>query len=311
MATKSCILFMLATALTAGSVNAEEINPVLGKARDSVIREADLDRIIASQPPSVQKRFQEDPQQRLALVREILTKKVIVAKARKDGFDKKPEIKEQLSYVFDSFITQEYLTRVVSAGITVPENDIKKIYQEYEKEFQLPEQVKVRHILIAVEKNASTEEKQKAKSKAESILQRIRKGEDFSALAREASDDQSSASKGGELAPFTAGKTNSEEFEKAAFALRSDQISGVIESGYGFHIIKMLEHLEKRTAPYGDVREIIREKLKADLEQKKIQEFVEQATKEAGLEIFGEPPAPLPGGTDKKPDNDKSDSSKK
>src|SRR5512133_2990921 len=110
-------LFLVTT--TVAILSAEETNPVLGKAGNFILREADLDRILASQPPAVQKRFQDDPQQRVNLIREILIKKAIVFKAKKDGFDKKPEIKEQLSYVYDNFISQEYLVKVVTAGVTV------------------------------------------------------------------------------------------------------------------------------------------------------------------------------------------------
>lgn len=311
MISKLCILALLATAVTSVNAHGEEINPVLGKAGDAVVREADLDRILANQPPAVQKRFQEEPQQKTALVREILTKKIIVAKARKDGFDRKPDVKEQLSYVFDSFITQEYLNKVVVAGVTVPEEELKKAYQEHEKEFLLPEQVKVRHILIAVDKSAKPEEREKARTKAESILQRLNKGEDFAALAGEASDDQNSSVLGGELAPFTAGKTNSEDFEKAAFALKANQISNIVETTYGFHIIKMIEHREKRTAPFAEVRELIYNKLKADLEQKKIQAYVEQVSKDAGLEIFGEEKQPAPAISDKKQVNSNTETIKK
>lgn len=279
-------LFLVAT--VAGTLPADEINPVLGKAGDFVLRESDLDRILASQPPAVQKRFQDDPQQRSNLVREILIKKAIVVRAKKDGFDKRPEIKEQLSYVFDNFISQEYLVKVVTAGVTVPEEDLKKYYQEHEKDFLLPEQIKVRHILIASLKESKPEEKEQARTKAEMVLQRLNKGEDFAKLASEVSEDQISAPKGGELAPITLGKTNSEEFEKAAFALKTGQISGIVSTAYGFHIIKKYEHQEKRTAPFGEARDFIYNKLITELEQKKAQEFVEQAIKDAGMEISGE-----------------------
>lgn len=285
MITRYCILTICAVALTTGALRAEETNPVLGKVGDFVLREADLDRILASQPPAVQKRFQDNPQQRDDLAREILTKKAIVAKARKEGFDRKPEIKEQLSYVFDNFIAQEYLDKVVTANITVPEEELKKYYQEHEKDFQIPEQIKVRHILIASAKEATPEEKEKARMKAETILQRLNKGEDFSKLASELSDDQISAPKGGELAAITLGKTNSEEFEKVAFALKTGEISGIVSTSYGFHIIKMEEHQEKRTATFSEARDFINNNLKTELAQKMVQKFVERAVKETGMEM--------------------------
>jgi peptidyl-prolyl cis-trans isomerase C len=285
-----------------GTLYAEETNPVMGKVGDFIIREADLDRIIASQTPAVQKRFQDDPQQRIELTREILIKKAVVAKAKKEHFDRKPEIKEQLSYVFDNFISQEYLVKVVTAGVTVPEEDLKKYYQEHEQDFLLPEQITVRHILIAAQKEAKPEEKDKARTRAEGVLQRLAKGEDFAKLASEFSEDQNSASKGGELAPITLGKTNSEEFEKAAFALKTGEISGVVATSYGFHIIKMDKRQEKRIAPFREARDFIYNKLKAELEQKKAQEFVEQTVKEAGMEVYGEKTAGTQESSDNKQD---------
>ena len=159
------------------------------------------------------------------------------------------------------------------------------------QDFLLPEQIRVRHILIASLKEATPEEKQKALTRAEAVLQRLNRGEDFAKLAGEVSEDQNSATKGGELAPITLGKTNSEEFEKAAFALKTGQTSGIVATSYGFHIIKLDERQEKRTAPFGEARDFIYNTLKTELEQKKAQEFVELAVKDAGLEVFGEKPA--------------------
>lgn len=301
MITRYCILTLLTVALCAGPLQAEETNPVLGKAGDFVLREADLDRVLASQPPAVQKRFQDEPQQRFNLVREILMKKAVVARAKKERFDKRPEVKEQLSYVFDNFIAQEYLTKVVASGVTVAEDDLKKYYQEHEKDFQVPEQIKVRHILIESRKESKPEDREKARTRVETILQRLLKGEDFAKLAGEVSEDPISAGKGGQLAPFTLGKTNSEDFEKAAFALKSGETSGIVTTSYGFHIIKMDERQEKRTATFSEAREFIYTKLKAELEQKKIQEFVEQATKDAGMEVYGEKNTAVQEGSEKKP----------
>lgn len=279
-------LFLVATA--AVTLSAEDTNPVLGKVGDFTLREADLDRILASQPPAIQKRLQDEPQQRNNLIREILIKKAIVARARKDGFDKKPDIKEQLSYVFDNYISQEYLIKVVTAGVTVPEEDLKKYDQEHENDFLLPEQINVRHILISSTKESTREEKEKARAKAETVLQRLNNGEDFAKLASEVSEDQISAPKGGELAPITLGKTNSEDFEKAAFALKTGQTSGIVGTAYGFHIIKMDKHQEKRTAPFGEARDFIYNKLKTELVQKKARGFVDQAIKDAGMEMTDE-----------------------
>ena len=84
MATKTIFVALFLVAAVAGTLSAEETNPGLGKVGDFILREADLDRILASQPASVQKRFQDDPQQRISLIKEILIKKAVVARAKKD-----------------------------------------------------------------------------------------------------------------------------------------------------------------------------------------------------------------------------------
>jgi peptidyl-prolyl cis-trans isomerase C len=301
MMARTTIMAIFLCILSAALLPAEEINPILGKAGDFIIREADLERMLSSQPPAVQKRFLDDPQQRFALVREILMKKAVVAKARKAGFDRKPEIKEQLSYVIDNYLAQEYLAKVITAGITVPEEDLKKYYQEHEKDFQQPEQVTVRHILIASLKDDRPEARERARARAEDIVLRLKKGEDFVKLASEFSDDQNSSQKGGELGTIAPGKTNSDEFEKAAFALTTGQISDIVSTSYGFHIIKQDGRKEKRTAPFSEVRDFILNTMKSELEQKKGQEFVELAAKDAGLEVFGETPAAAADKNDTKP----------
>lgn len=101
--------------------------------------------------------------------------------------------------------------------------------------------IHVAHILVGAKAEESEEVKEKARKKADEIYERIKKGEDFATLAQQFSDDPSSARKGGELPPFGTGKMV-DAFEDAAFALEKDgDISPVIQTAYGFHIIKRLD----------------------------------------------------------------------
>lgn len=288
MRLKIFLLMITATLMTAPGLYADELNPVLGKTADFVFREADLDRLLASQPAEIQKRFQDDPQLKLQLVRDLLVKKAVVALVRKNGFDKKPEIREQLSHLVDNFLAQEYLAKVVVGTVTIPEDDVKKYYQEHEKDFAVPEQIKLRHILFSATKETSAEAREKAKNSADAVLLRLRKGEDFAKLAQEFSDDQNSAQKGGDLGTISRGKTNSEEFENAAFSLKPGETSSIISTAYGFHIVRVDERIEKRTAGFSEVRDFIHKNLKDELEQKKAQDFLAKAAKDSGLEIFSE-----------------------
>lgn len=271
-----------------GSVPAEEINPVLGKSADYILRATDLERLVAAQPAEIRKRFQDDPEQRVNLVRQLMTQKAVAARARKEGFDRKPDFKEQLGHVIDDFMTREYLTKVVAASVTVPEDDLKKYYKENESKFLIPEQLKIRHIFVEAPKDMKEEEKRKALQKIEALQQRLKKGEDFAKVAQDASEDAESAKRGGELGTISPGGTSAEEFEKAAFALKAGEVSGVVTTPYGYHIIKVDERKEKRTATLEEARDYIRKKLQNEYETKKMQEFVEQVSKEAGVEVFAD-----------------------
>ncbi|WP_243374187.1 peptidylprolyl isomerase [Geotalea sp. SG265] len=285
MRIKGFVMALAAGILLTGAAQAEEVNPVVGKAGDFVLRQADLERIIVNLPPEAQQKYQGE-QEQANLVNQVLLTKALAAKARKEGFERKPEVKEQLSYVVDQFLGQEYLRRVIMAGAAVPEADLKKYYREHEKEFVLPERIKVRHIFFAAAKDAAADAKAKARAKAENVAALLKNGGDFAKLAAEHSEDAETAANGGDLGYLSPGKTNSEEFETAAFGLKAGEVSPVVETPFGFHIIKVDERQEKRTAKFDETKEYIGSVLKTQLEEKKAGEFLEKLAKDAELQVL-------------------------
>lgn len=288
MSARAVAMAAFMVCLTTTPVFAEEFNPVIGKSGDFTLRESDLDRLVAVQSPEVRRQMEEKPELKVNLVRELLLKMAIAGRARKEGFDRKPEIKEELAYVANDFLSREYLTRVVVAGVKVPDEALEKYYKEHEKEFLVPETVKARHIYIQLDAKATAEERDKARKRAEELLQRLKKGADFTKLAAEASEDGETAGKGGELGTISPGKTNSEEFEKAALALKAGEMSGVVTTPYGLHIIKADERSERRTATFAEAKEFIASRLQKEYEQAKAREFVEKTSEESKIEVYGE-----------------------
>lgn len=288
MSARALATAALMTALAASVAMGEEINPVLGKINDFAIREIDLDRLVAGQPLALQKQLQDKPELKVNLVQELLMKTAIARKARKESFDKKPEFREQLSYLIDDFLAREYVSKVVVKGVTVPDEEVAKFYKENEKDFFVPESAKLRHIFIQVAATASAKEKEQGRLKAAGLLQRLQKGEDFAKLAAEASEDADTAKKGGDLGRVSPGKTNSEEFEKAAFALKPGEISDIVQSPYGYHIIKSDEKQERRIIPLEEAKPQIVELLQKELETKKARDFMEKMAKENGLEVYAD-----------------------
>jgi len=143
--------------LQAGNVYSEDLNPVAGKTGEFVLREADVDRMISYQSAEAQKSIQSSPEQRTNFIRQILLTKAVASRARKDGFEKKPETREIISYLIDQYLAQEYLSKVVVANVTSTDEEMKKYYAEHEKDFLVPEAVKVRHIFISVPKDSAVE----------------------------------------------------------------------------------------------------------------------------------------------------------
>lgn len=122
------------------------------------------------------------------------------------------------------------------AASPVSMNEVKAFYDANMEQWRLDEQVNLRHILLSTE-GKSGEQKQELRKKAEGLLAQLKSGADFAKLARENSTDQASAKEGGELGWIFRGQTEP-AFEQAAFALKPGGISDVVETVYGFHIIK-------------------------------------------------------------------------
>ena len=133
------------------------------------------------------------------------------------------------------------------------------LYDEHADRYVTPEERRARHILVSLPPDAGEDAERKAREKAESLLTRLEKGESFEKLAKEASDDTESASKGGDLGFFTRGMMTP-EFETAAFALKKGERSGIVKSAFGFHIIEVTDIKPQHAKPFDEVRdELVKE----------------------------------------------------
>jgi len=142
----------------------------------------------------------------------------------------------------------------------VPDDQaLHALYDEHSDRYVTPEERRARHILVSLPPDAGEDAERKAREKAESLLARLEKGESFEELAKEASDDPVSASKGGDLGFFSRG-VMTPEFEKAAFALEKGGRSGIVKSAFGFHIIEVTDIKPQHTRPFDEVRdELVKE----------------------------------------------------
>ncbi|MEJ6023628.1 SurA N-terminal domain-containing protein [Ramlibacter sp. PS4R-6] len=175
--------------------------------------------------------------------------------------------------------TVEYLVldiESVKKGITVNEADLKTYYEQNITKYGQPEQRRASHILVASAPNAPPADKQKAKAKAQELLAQVRKSPDsFAEVAKKNSDDKGSAANGGDLDWQTRGAFV-KPVEDAMFALKKGEIAAdVVESEFGFHVIRLNDVREARQKSYEDVRPELEAQIKQQQAQRKFAEVAD------------------------------------
>ena len=159
----------------------------------------------------------------------------------------------------------------------ISDADLKKQYDANKQQYEVPNEVHVQHILFKTvgQTDALVEE---TKKKAEDVLKQVKKGAKFDELAKKYSEDPGSKDKGGDLGWIRQGQTVP-EFEKAAFSMAPGQISDLVRTQYGFHIIKVLEKHEAHTKPFDEVKDSIRMPLLLTEADKQASNIADQLSK--------------------------------
>ncbi|MBJ6725480.1 peptidylprolyl isomerase [Geomesophilobacter sediminis] len=172
----------------------------------------------------------------------------------------------------------------IADKITVSEAEIKKFYEENPATFRTPEQVRASHILIGIDPKGGMEAKKAAHLKAEQIRAELVKGADFATLAKEKSTC-SSSKQGGDLGFFGKGRMDP-GFEKVAFALKPGELSEVVETRFGYHVIKLVERKPSETIPFAAARQKIEDYLKGQKTTSAVEAFVGTARGKAKIELL-------------------------
>jgi len=172
----------------------------------------------------------------------------------------------------------------VAPKVTVSDSDIRAFYENNPETFKQPERVKASHILIKVDPQADAAQKAEAQKKIDLVQAKLQKGEDFGALAKEYSEGPTGP-KGGDLGYFTRGQMV-KPFEEAAFAMKPGEVSGMVETRFGYHLIKVTDKSAETTVPYEDVKERLGEFLKQKKIQEEINVYVKRLEEKSKIEKF-------------------------
>jgi peptidyl-prolyl cis-trans isomerase C len=202
--------------------------------------------------------------------------KLLGDKGRADNLADDPEVKKLMSEYETQAIRQVYVTRYLDQQVT--DEAVKARYEKKLKDNPPPEEVRAAHILV------------KTEDEAKAIIEQLKGGADFAALAKEKSADKGSGANGGELGWF-AKEVMVKEFADAAFAMKVDEVSQTpVKSQFGFHIIK-LEERRTQPAPTLDSQ---REQIRAELSEETVQALVANLRKDAKVEVLGPDGKPVP-----------------
>ncbi len=187
-------------------------------------------------------------------------------------------------YTRRDLLISTFIQQNIASKVKVSEEDSKKFYEQNQDKFKQEESVRASHILIGVDPKATDEEKKKAKEKAVKLRKDLAAGADFAALAKGNSTCPSSQ-QGGDLGYFSRGQMVP-PFEQAAFTLKPGELSDVVETQFGYHIIKAIDHKKAETVAFKDAKPRIDEFLKNQKTSAAVAEYLTENRKKASVEIL-------------------------
>ena len=206
---------------------------------------------------------------KIELLNGMIAEAVLIQKAKEEGLHRKEEIGRMLKNVEDRILLEAMVQELQKDRIAVSDEEIKEYLEKNEEKFANPEQVRISHILV------------KRKSEAKKILNELREGANFEKLARKYSIDSITAPRGGDLGYIYRGEMIS-AFEEAAFALENrNDISPIIETPFGYHLVKLTGKKKMREK----TPEEIDSEVRTTIQNEKLERLMEKYKKESMVSV--------------------------
>jgi peptidyl-prolyl cis-trans isomerase C len=198
---------------------------------------------------------------------------------------RKTTLEQMRSDLRQDLIVQKMIENEVAAKAAVTPTQVTDFYAKNPDQFKQPERVRASHILIMVDKNADAAARTAARTKAADILKDVKAGKDFAALAKQHSQDPGSAQNGGDLGFFQPGQMVG-PFNDVAFKLAPGAISDLVETEFGFHIIRVAEKQAPRAIPLEEVRPRLEQYLERTNREQQTDAFVNELKTKGKIEIL-------------------------
>jgi peptidyl-prolyl cis-trans isomerase C len=243
---------------------------VLAEVSGTTISTSDFKKELENLPPYL-KPMADTPEGKREMLETMIIRELILGQATKEGLDKNPAVAEKLEELKKRVVVEAFLKKKVEEMANISDADLKKFYDENKDKFKSGDQIKASHILVKEEKTA------------QEIAAKLKSGGSFEELAKQSSID-SAAAKGGDLGWFGKGSMLP-EFEKAAFALKEGDISGVVKTKFGYHIIKLTGKRVAGQRDFAEVKEQIKTALLPTKQQEVFQKIKEDLKKNSKYTI--------------------------
>lgn len=269
LALAACSLALFACK-PASDVESKKEGTVLAEVNGKVITSEDFNAEVENLPPYI-KPMAQTPEGKKELLDSMIVRELVLEQAKKDGIDTSEEVKKRMEDLKKRVVVEAFIRKKIEQDIKISDEDMKKFYEQNKDKFKSGEQVKASHILV------------KSEPAAKDILAQLKKGGNFEELAKKNSSD-ASAEKGGDLGWFARGAMVP-EFEKAAFGLKEGELSNVIKTQYGFHIIKVTGKRPAGARSFDEVKDQIKAAMLPAKQQEVLQTLKETLKKDAKITI--------------------------
>lgn len=292
-----------------------QLPPVIARVNGEDVKKEDFDRIIHTMEARAGQPIPPDRRDEImrGAIDQIVVYTLLSQESKKRGIkvDDK-EIEEKMAQLRGQFPTQDAFEKALKErGMTIDslrkdaridlsvtklmeaetaalpgpsDLEAKDFYEKNPERFKQDESVRASHILIRVDPKADAATKKKARAEIDAVLKQAKAGADFAKLAQQHSQD-GSAAQGGDLGPFPKGKMVP-EFDKVAFELKPGQISGVVTTQFGYHIIKVVDHQPGRAIPFEEASPQIKQFLGEQKKQDHSQAYIDALKKKSKIEVL-------------------------
>ena len=237
--------------------------------------------------PSYLKQMAESVEGKKEMLETMIIRELIMQEAGKEGIENTPAVKEKLEELKKRLVVEAYLKKKVEEQAKISDEELKKFYDQNKDKFKTGDQVKASHIIVKTEKEAKE------------LLAQVKAGGNFEELAKKSSTD-GAASKGGDLGWFSKGSMIP-EFEKVAFAMKENQISDVVKTKFGYHIIKLTGKRAAGERSFEDVKDQIKSSLLPNKQQEVFQKLKEELKKSSKYSIKEDVLKKMDGGGSEEP----------